>query len=171
MIPEAPRCRALRGSCLCGQVKYELEGRVDFINHCHCSMCRKAHGAAFGTFAHADGRGFRWTQGENGVQRYPSSPGNVRAFCRTCGSNLPVLEDNGAHVILPAGTLDDDPEVEPCVHIHVDSKAPWYDISDSLPQFGGFPPEEFWARAEDHHRHPEDEAPRDPLSREEHDCP
>ena len=134
----------IRGSCLCGGVRYELEGVPQLINHCHCSMCRKVHGAAFGSFLHADGGGFRWTSGEPNVQRYESSPGNVRAFCRVCGSNMPVLEGDGAHVIIPAGTLDDDPGVRPIVHIHTAFKAPWFDITDTLPQFGAFPPQEFF---------------------------
>lgn len=136
------------GSCLCGRVRFELAGAPQFINHCHCSMCRKAHGAAFGSFLHADGRNFRWLAGESEVVTYPSSPGNVRAFCRTCGSNMPVLEDDGAHVIIPAGSLDDDPNVRPIVHIHVASKAPWHEITDTLPQFDEFPPAEFWAAHE-----------------------
>jgi hypothetical protein len=138
----------IRGSCLCGAVRYEFDDAPQFINHCHCSMCRKAHGAAFGSFLHADGRKFRWVAGGDRVRVYPSSPGNVRAFCEVCGSNVPVLEDEGAHVIIPAGTLDDDPGVRPIVHIHVASKAPWHEITDALPQFDGFPPNEFWAKYE-----------------------
>jgi hypothetical protein len=134
----------IRGSCLCGQVRFELEGAPQFINHCHCSMCRKAHGAAFGSFLHADGSGFHWLAGQAHVTNYPSSPANVRAFCSVCGSNVPVLEDEGRHVIIPAGSLDDDPIVRPVVHIHTDSRAPWFEITDALPQFAGFPPDEFW---------------------------
>ena len=107
-------------------------------------MCRKVHGSAFGSFLHADGARFRWVSGETFVHNYSSSPQNFRAFCRICGSRMPVLEDGGAHVIIPAGAIDGDPGVRPVVHIHTDSKAPWYDISDTLPQFGEFPPEAFW---------------------------
>ena len=138
----------IRGSCLCGNVRFKLAGSPRFINHCHCSMCRKAHGAAFGSFLHADGRGFRWVSGESHVERYDSSPGNVRAFCNVCGSKMPALEGEGAHVIIPAGSLDDDPGVRPIVHIHTASKAPWFEISDALPQFEAFPPKEFWASNE-----------------------
>jgi len=135
----------IRGSCLCGRVRFELAGPAEFINHCHCSMCRKAHGAAFGSFLHANAAGFRWLTGQDEVVNYESSRGTFRAFCRTCGSNLPVLEDEGTHVNVPAGTLDDDPKVRPIVHIHTASKAPWVEIGDNLPQFAGFPPDEFWA--------------------------
>ena len=134
----------IHGSCLCGQVRFALSGPAQFINHCHCSMCRKIHGAAFGSFLHADGKHFRWVSGEAMIQNYQSSPDNVRSFCRTCGSKVPVVEGDGAHVIIPAGALDDDPEVRPIVHIHTASKAPWYAISDDLPQFAEFPPREFW---------------------------
>src|SRR5262249_21347633 len=110
--------------------------------------CRKVHGSAFGSFLHADGSTFRWLSGHDKVRNYPSSPGNFRAFCQICGSNLPVLEDSGAHVIIPAGTLDSDPGVRPVVHIHTASRAPWYEITDTLPQFPGSAPQEFWSRFE-----------------------
>ena len=138
----------IQGSCLCGNVRFEFAGAPEFINHCHCSMCRKVHGAAFGSFLHADGRGFRWLSGQSRVENYQSSPGNVRAFCKVCGSNMPVLEEGGTHVIIPAGTLDGDPDVRPIVHIHTASKALWFEITDALPQFAESPPPEFWAKFE-----------------------
>ncbi len=138
----------IHGSCLCGQVRFELAGTPQFINHCHCSMCRKVHGAAFGSFLHANASGFRWLAGESLVENYPSSPGNVRAFCKVCGSNMPVLEEADTHVVIPAGSLDDDPIVRPVVHIHPASKAPWFKITDALPQFAEYPPGEFWAEFE-----------------------
>jgi hypothetical protein len=61
---------------------------------------------------------------------------------------VPVLEDDGTHVIIPAGALDGDPGVRPVVHIHTASKASWYEITDELPQFAEFPPEEFWSKYE-----------------------
>lgn len=134
----------IRGSCLCGGVRYQLSGGAEFINHCHCSMCRKVHGAAFGSFLHASSKGFRWIAGESLVERYRSSPGNVRAFCRVCGSAMPVIEEREPHVIIPAGSLDDDPGVRPVVHIFTGSKAPWIEIADALPRFEEFAPDDFW---------------------------
>ena len=134
----------IQGSCLCGAVSYQLAGTPQFINHCHCTMCRKVHGAAFGSFLHADGRRFRWLSGEGEIRHYRSSPDNTRAFCGICGSNVPVLEEDGAHVIVPAGSIDNDPQIRPSVHIHTASMAPWFEITDTLPQFAEFPPDSFW---------------------------
>jgi len=130
----------IRGSCLCGQVRYALASAPQALNHCHCSMCRKAHGAAFGSFVHGDGTRFRWLAGADLVQRYVSSPERERAFCGICGSSMPVLDDGGAHVVIPAGTLDDDPGIRPSLHGHVASHAPWHEITDSLPQHDDSPP-------------------------------
>ena len=141
---------SLHGSCLCQGVRYALDSRPHFINHCHCSLCRKLSGSAFGSFLHADGRGLRWLAGEALVRSYESSPGNWRAFCTRCGSLMPVLEDEGRHAIIPAGSLDDDPGIAPLVHIHCASRAPWYALpADGLPRFDAFPPPEFWPEEPD----------------------
>lgn len=135
----------IAGSCLCGSIRFELDAPPLFINHCHCSRCRKAAGAAFGSFLHADGRGFRWVSGETDVVMYDCARFASRAFCRICGSSVLVLEDEGAHAIVPAGCLDDDPGVRPAMHYHVASKAPWFEITDGVPEFAEYPPEDFWA--------------------------
>ncbi len=130
----------IRGSCLCGGVAFALDGDVRFMSHCHCSMCRKAHGADFSTVAHGGLAEFHWVRGEDLVTHYESSPGNRRAFCRVCGSNLPSTHAAVDHVGMPAGTLDDDPGVRPWLHICTASKAPWVDITDDLPRFDALPP-------------------------------
>ena len=78
----------VKGSCLCGGVHYEIDGEVSLMANCHCSMCRKHHGAAFATYVGVDTADFRWVKGEDLVARYRSSPGLERGFCRTGGSNL-----------------------------------------------------------------------------------
>lgn len=135
----------LKGSCLCGQVRYEAR-EVAVISHCHCSMCRKAHGAAFATFASVLKDDFRFTAGADQVASYPSAPDNVRCFCRTCGSNLPKLNRTGENMVIPLGGLDGDPVRRPALHMFAGSKAPWHEILDELPQFDewvpGFEPEQ-----------------------------
>src|SRR5437867_2212787 len=126
------------GSCLCGDVAFELVPG-DWMGHCHCSMCRKAHGAAFATHVSTEATAFRWLRGAERVRRYESSPGAFRPFCERCGSKVPEPPASG-QVLVPAGLLDDDPQIRPRMHIFVASKAPWHEIADSLPRFDAYPP-------------------------------
>jgi hypothetical protein len=130
----------VKGSCLCGGVRYEIDGEVGPMAHCYCSMCRKQHGAPFVTWVGVNASDFRWVKGEELIARYRSSPGLQRGFCRTCGSNLPLPDPAEQTFFLPAGTLDDDPRARPAAHIFVASKAPWVEINDDLPQFDEYPP-------------------------------
>ena len=97
----------VKGSCLCGGVQYEIAGEINLMANCHCSMCRKHHGAAFVTFVGVNAADFRWVKGEDLLVRYQSSPGHNRAFCRVCGSSLPDADPAATDFFLPAGTLDD----------------------------------------------------------------
>jgi hypothetical protein len=126
-----------RGSCLCGEVEYEAEGPLEFAHHCHCSYCRKSGGTPYVTGAMAPAR--RFVRGEQHAARYESSPGFHRWFCRRCGSPLPGDPVGGA-TFVHYGTLDGDPGVPPAFHIFVATKAPWWEIHDSLRTFDAFPP-------------------------------
>ena len=130
---------ATRSSCLCGTVSYEITGSLKAVGHCHCSKCRKSHGAAFATWATINPDQFRWTSGAEFVQGYSSSSGRERCFCSKCGSSL-VAAHSGKVTEVVLGTVDGDPGVRPGEHIFVRSKAPWYEITDTLPQFEEWPP-------------------------------
>ena len=131
----------LSGSCLCGRVTYEIEGEIGPAFNCHCSTCRKATGAAFRSRVAVPRENFRWRSGEEHLTRYTSSPGTTRTFCGICGSTLiSLFDDNPRTIGLPMGTLDDDPGVRPSFHVFVGSKAPWFEITDDLPQFDTLPP-------------------------------
>jgi hypothetical protein len=129
----------IRGSCLCGGVKYRINGALSRARNCHCSMCRKAHGAAFRSRASAHAAEFEWVQGETLVTFYESSPGTSRGFCKVWGSPVVTKFDNAPYCGVPLGTLGDDPGVRPELHVHVASKAPWFTITDELPQFAALP--------------------------------
>ena len=129
---------AITGSCLCGAVSYEITGSFKFMGNCHCSMCRKSHGAAFATWGIIDPDQFRWTSGKEFVQAYESSAGRQRCFCKKCGSPL-VSTHYGTVGEVVVGTLDGDPAMRPREHIFVGSKAPWHEIGDALPQFEEWP--------------------------------
>ena len=137
----------IRGRCLCDGIRYEISGPIGPVLNCHCSMCRKATGAAFRTRAAVRASDFRWVQGEDLLVRFASSPGDVRTFCRVCGSTLVTIFPSSPDELgLPLGTLDDDPGVRASCHVWVGSKAPWYEISDDLPQFTDWPDEGIWKR-------------------------
>ncbi|MAM87861.1 MAG: aldehyde-activating protein [unclassified Hahellaceae] len=125
----------LTGSCLCGGVQYEINGPLSDVLNCHCTMCRKLHAAAFRTRARV--RAVDWTtlEGQALLKFYESSPGEHKAFCSKCGSSLYTRFDAQPEVYgFPLGTLDTDPGVKPQRHMYVGNKAPWFDITDDLPQ-------------------------------------
>jgi hypothetical protein len=133
--------RMTPGACLCSTVRYEVEGPFSLVMHCHCSMCRKHHGSAFGTFAIAPLMGFRWLAGEENVGRYRSSEQGERCYCKTCGSVAPsMLKALDLAVCMP-GNFTADIDARPQSHFFVGSKASWYTITDELPQYEAYPPE------------------------------
>ncbi|MDH3474631.1 MAG: GFA family protein [Rhodospirillales bacterium] len=121
------------GSCLCGTVRWRMEQPFRGMTHCHCSMCRKAHGAPFATYINVPEANYHLLAGENAVTGYQSSATYRRAFCGRCGSVVPSAVDDDA-VYVPAGCLDDDPGIRPSVHEFAASKAPWHVIADDLPR-------------------------------------
>lgn len=125
-----------QGSCLCGEVRYEITGDIKFIRHCHCTMCRKAHGAAFGSYAKVLHSHFRFTAGEKLVAKYHSSPTVTRTFCKRCGSTLQWYSQttHPESLGVAIGTLDTSLVQTRQKHIYAGSKASWYQIEDSLPQ-------------------------------------
>jgi hypothetical protein len=130
----------LKGSCLCGGISYEIVGAIGKALYCHCSMCRKWHGSAFRARLAVPKNSFRLVRGKELLVEYRSSADTIKRFCRVCGSPMmnswdPDPDNYG----LAMGTLDDDPGVRPFCHIFVGSKAPWYEITDHLPQYQEFP--------------------------------
>ena len=86
-----------QGRCLCGKVRYEVDGEFVAVVNCHCSMCRKHHGAPFVTWAVAPAAAYKVTAGADSIARHESSAGVHRSFCRTCGSVIPErTPDRGA---------------------------------------------------------------------------
>ncbi len=128
------------GRCLCGALRYEADPPFQFMVNCHCSMCRKHHGSAFATFIAVPPAAFRWVSGEANVGVYQSSENAARAFCRVCGSVAPHLLPSVGQIIIPAGNLDGDLGVTPQLHIFAGSRAPWYEITDTLPRSEEYPP-------------------------------
>lgn len=128
-----------QGSCLCGGVRYEINGELTDVLNCHCSMCRKLHAAAFRTRAKVRTEDWITLKGQELIRFYESSPGEHKGFCSGCGSSLYTRFDAVPEVLgFPLGTLDTDPGVKPQRHVYVGSKAPWFDITDTLPRHEEF---------------------------------
>ncbi|MFB6447732.1 GFA family protein [Bradyrhizobium tunisiense] len=124
----------VRGSCLCGAVRFEID-QVRALTHCHCANCRKLTGAAFATYAHVDADKFRFVTGEDATVAYESAPGSFRYRCKICGCLTPGKASYLPTVSIPAGLLDDDPQVRPRMHVFTSSRASWWEIEDDLPRF------------------------------------
>ena len=128
----------MQGSCLCGEVEFEVAGRPVRFGFDHCSRCRKSSGSAFAAWMICGAADFRFIRGAESVKVFElpvreKPPGYRRAFCGRCGGPAPLLSEQW--VGIPAGTLDEDPGIRPQGHIFVEYKAPWFEITDSLPQF------------------------------------
>jgi len=127
--------RMLTGGCLCGGVRFDVAGEVGSPTFCHCSLCRRASGSAFAVNAGISSADFRLRAGADLVREYESSPGHFRAFCSHCGSPIySRLHEHPEFRRIRLGTLDQDPGVRPLLHVWVGSKAPWFTITDRLPQ-------------------------------------
>ena len=130
----------MTGSCLCGTVRWRLDGPVTGTTHCHCSMCRKAHGAPFGTYGRGRAADFRFESGTDAIVPYESSPGFLRDFCGRCGSVVPNADDDAAEMIIPVGGVDDEgADIHVEAHIFAGSVAPWWRIEDDLPRHETWP--------------------------------
>ena len=131
----------ITGGCLCGKVRYEVTGPFLRAGHCHCSRCRKHSGAAVSTQGRVRREEFRLVSGEESVRVYRPGAGAVKAFCASCGSSLfGGTWPGGPEVSIRLGSVDGDPGIRPQYHTFVDSRAPWDEITDDLPQYPGTRP-------------------------------
>ncbi len=123
------------GSCLCGGVRYRFFGPPGGMWHCHCTDCRKAHGAAFASSVQVARGRFSVVAGEDLLRTYEAATGTRRRFCGTCGSKITsTITSEPDSIYVMAATLDTRLEARAVAHIFVRSKVPWYEIRDGLPQ-------------------------------------
>ena len=133
--------KKITGSCLCGKVSYQFEGPIHVFQYCHCSRCRKFTGSAHASSILIDPASFEWLNGEEHVGRFelPEAKHYATCFCKHCGSSLPWLAQSGKALVIPAGTLDDDPEARPIHNIYYADRAPWYEDAGSLKKYDALP--------------------------------
>lgn len=131
--------QALRGMCLCGAVAYEVDDAFKAAFYCHCSKCRRATGSAFKPMGSIPFEKINVVRGADTLLIYGDIHETHDIHCRLCGSFLYsfIAQNGNGHVAL--GSLIDTPTIRPSFHMFVASKAPWYEITDDLPQFAGLP--------------------------------
>ena len=137
----------IQGSCLCGAVAFEIDGRVTPIQLCHARRCQKSTGSAFAPELAARADRFRWLRGEDDIAHYEAPllrepPPMRKNFCRRCGSPLPVQQPESGFVVILAGVLDGDAGARPFQHIFLGEAAPWETVHDDLPKHPERPPPE-----------------------------
>jgi len=127
----------INGSCLCGEVKFQISGEPSSLSYCHCSRCRKAAGV-FSAVLIGKADDLEVTQGQDAIAKFKSGPDAKfeRCFCQHCGTSLGDMASGDSYVVA-ASALDNDPKVRPVLHIHTASKPDWYDIVDDLKKFEG----------------------------------
>ena len=128
------------GSCLCGAVRFEIEGEFERFYLCHCSRCRKDSGSAHAANLFSSRAKVRWLAGEDKLSHF-RLPGtrHARSFCAVCGSALPSVQMDGALLVVPAGSLDSDVPLMPDAHIFTASRANWDSALERVPSREGLP--------------------------------
>jgi hypothetical protein len=128
------------GSCLCGEVGFEIEGDFDKFYLCHCSRCRKDTGSAHAANLFSQTAHLKWLCGEEKVKVFilPFTQ-HTKAFCSVCGSALPHLQMNGGLLVVPAGSLDSEVRIRPNAHIFISSKANWDVDLENVPMVRELP--------------------------------
>lgn len=132
----------LHGSCLCGSVAFEVTGEATRFYYCHCQRCRKATGSGHATNLFLQPGTLTFLKGEDLVRSFkvPEAARFMNVFCSQCGSRLPRQPPGSGMVIIPCGSLDEEPVLKPQAHIFDSSRASWSSMSDDLPVYPEYPP-------------------------------
>lgn len=133
--------QAIEGSCLCGSLRYRISGHLNIFQYCHCSRCRKFTGSAHAANLLVRPEHFQWLSNTDQLGRYepPESRYFATCFCKTCGSSMPWIAKRGKAVVIPAGSLDQAPDIRPFQNIFCDSRADWYQSAADLPEYDQLP--------------------------------
>lgn len=132
--------KIIRGRCLCGKVEYEIENKYDQFYICHCEQYRRTTGLAFAANVFGRPEKFNFTAGAKGVKRFDHNErGFTKAFCMECGSGGPYLNSTGKAIVVPAGTLDAEPEFNAKNVIFHSEKTCWSAKNEGDSYFDGFP--------------------------------
>ncbi len=132
----------VKGSCLCGAVKYQVTGEPQRFYYCYCSRCRKVTGTEHASNLFLQPAALKWFSGEEQIRvfKVPEALRFTNSFCAICGSRLPRQGKDSDVVIIPAGSLDDAAPIKPQARIFFGSRASWSCIEGELPAYAELPP-------------------------------
>ena len=126
------------GSCFCGAVRFTIAPPTLFCGHCHCSMCRRSHGAGFVTWFAVPNDQFNLVAGEPDLVRFTSSDHGTRSFCGRCGSTLFCESTRHPdHIDIVLANMETSIDRTPEMHFYFDDRAAWSFVDDGLPRLGG----------------------------------
>jgi hypothetical protein len=121
------------GGCQCGNLRYNISGKLGEAVICHCRMCQKAFGSWGAALVAVAWKDFTWTRGKPST--FKSSPIVERGFCATCGTPLFMAETNDANIELAIGTLDNPNAIGALSSQDgVESRVAWFETMHHLPQ-------------------------------------
>jgi hypothetical protein len=128
------------GSCLCGAIRFEVEGDFEQFYLCHCEYCRKDTGSAHAANLFSSTASLKWVSGESKAKLFTLPlTRHTKSFCSTCGSALPSMQMNGELLVVPAGSLDSEISIRPSAHLFVSSKAGWDEALEMVPMVEKLP--------------------------------
>ena len=130
----------ISGGCLCGGVKYSIKNSFEFLLFCHCDQCRRITGSAHASNLFSTTDSLTWDQGQSFVEVFRHPKGDfTKAFCRQCGSGLPYTTQSGHAVIVPAGSLNGDPNVGKKAEVFLSERTAWTPSVTKTDTFEHFP--------------------------------
>ncbi|MFC1701214.1 GFA family protein [Pseudomonadota bacterium] len=127
-----------KGGCFCGSIGFTATLPSKWCAHCHCSMCRKTHGAGYVTWVGFESGQVSITKGKEYLTWFESSAGAQRGFCQKCGSSLFFRSERWAgelHIAL--GSMDDAIDRQPQANVFFDNHVEWMPIDESLKKVDG----------------------------------
>ncbi len=128
----------IRGACLCGAVTFEVTPPTKWCAHCHCTMCRRAHGAGMVTWFGAPSASFRLVTGDDELRWHQSSATARRGFCGRCGSPLFFEGERWpGEIHIARASVAGPIDREPTAHVFFDLRVGWLDVHDDLRKLGG----------------------------------
>ncbi|WP_286235662.1 GFA family protein [Thalassotalea sediminis] len=128
------------GSCLCGEVNFEIHGDFESFYLCHCKYCQKDTGSTHASNLFSSVAKLVWVTGKDKIKIYElPSTRHIKSFCSNCGSAVPSLQMDGKLLVVPAGSINQDISIKPNAHIFISSRANWECGLEKIPSYEKLP--------------------------------